>query len=32
LDHMREHEIKDGPSFAKWFCTHVIYLLLLFLS
>jgi hypothetical protein len=32
LDHMREHGIKGGPSFAKWFRTHVIYLLLLFLS
>jgi hypothetical protein len=32
LDHMCEHGIKGGPSFAKWFCTDVIYLLLLFLS
>jgi hypothetical protein len=32
LDDMREHGIKGGPSFAKWFRTHVIYLLLLFLS
>jgi hypothetical protein len=31
LDHMHEHGIKGGPSFTKWFCTHVIYLLLLFL-
>jgi hypothetical protein len=30
LDHMHWHEIKGGPSFAKWFCTHVIYLLILF--
>jgi hypothetical protein len=29
---MREHGIKGGPSFVKWFRTHVIYLLLLFLS
>jgi hypothetical protein len=26
LDHMREHVIKGGPSFVKWFHTHVIYL------
>jgi hypothetical protein len=32
LDHMREHGIQGGPSFAKWFRTHVIYLLLFFLS
>jgi hypothetical protein len=32
LYHMREHGIKGGPSFMKWFRTHVIYLLLLFLS
>jgi hypothetical protein len=32
LDHMHEHGIKCGPSFTKWFRTHVIYLLLLFLS
>jgi hypothetical protein len=32
LDHMREHGIKGGPSFAKWFRTHVIYPLLLFHS
>jgi hypothetical protein len=25
LDHMHEHGIKCGPSFAKWFHTHVIY-------
>jgi hypothetical protein len=32
LDHMHEHGIQDGPSFTKWFRTHVIYLLLFFLS
>jgi hypothetical protein len=32
LDHMCKHGIKSGPSFTKWFRTHVIYLLLLFLS
>jgi hypothetical protein len=32
LDHMREHGINGGPSFTKWFRTHVIYFLLLFLS
>jgi hypothetical protein len=32
LDHMCEHGIQGGPSFAKWFRTHVIYLLLFFLS
>jgi hypothetical protein len=31
LDGLHEHGIKGGPSFAKWFCTHVIYLLLHFL-
>jgi hypothetical protein len=32
LDHMREHGLKDGPSFSKWFRQHVIYLFILFLS
>jgi hypothetical protein len=32
LDHMREHGLKDGPSFPKWFRQHVIYLFILFLS
>jgi hypothetical protein len=32
LDHMREHGLKDGPSFPKWFQQHVIYLFILFLS
>jgi hypothetical protein len=32
LDHMREHELKGGPSFSKWFRQHVIYLFVLFLS
>jgi hypothetical protein len=26
LDHIREHEIKGGPSFVKWFHTYVFYL------
>jgi hypothetical protein len=32
LDYMREHGLKGGPSFPKWFCQHVIYLFILFLS
>jgi hypothetical protein len=32
LDHMREFGVKGGPSFTKWFRTHVIDLLLFFLS
>jgi hypothetical protein len=24
LDHMREHGLKGGPSFSKWFQQHVI--------
>jgi hypothetical protein len=32
LDHMRQHGINGGPSFAKWFRTYVNYLLLFFLS
>jgi hypothetical protein len=32
LNHVREHGIQGGPSFVKWFYTHVIYLLLFFLS
>jgi hypothetical protein len=30
LDHIREHGIQGGPSFVKWFRTHVIYILILF--
>jgi hypothetical protein len=30
LDHMREHGLKGGPSFLKWFRQHVIYLFILF--
>jgi hypothetical protein len=32
LDHMREHGLKGGPSFPKWFRQYVIYLFILFLS
>jgi hypothetical protein len=32
LDHMREHGLKGGLSFLKWFQQHVIYLFILFLS
>jgi hypothetical protein len=32
LDHMREHGLKCGPSFLKWFRQHAIYLFILFLS
>jgi hypothetical protein len=32
LDSMREHEVKGGPSFPKWFHQHVICLFILFLS
>jgi hypothetical protein len=32
LDHMREHGLKDGLSFLKWFQQHVIYLFIFFLS
>jgi hypothetical protein len=32
LDHMREHGLKSGPSFLKWFRQHVIYLFVLFRS
>jgi hypothetical protein len=31
LDHMREHGLKGGLSFPKWFRQHVIYLFILFL-
>ena len=30
LDKLREHGINGGPSFAKWFRLHVIYLSVLF--
>jgi hypothetical protein len=32
LDSMHEYGVKDGPSFPKWFCQHVICLFVLFLS
>jgi hypothetical protein len=32
LDHMREHGLKGGPSFLKWFRQHLIYLFIIFLS
>jgi hypothetical protein len=32
LDSMREHGVKDGPSFPKRFWQHVICLFILFLS
>jgi hypothetical protein len=32
LDHMREHVLKGGPSFPKWFRQHVIYLFIFFLN
>jgi hypothetical protein len=32
LDHMREHGLKGGQSFLKWFRQHVIYLFVLFCS
>jgi hypothetical protein len=32
LDSMREHGVKGGPSFPKWFWQHVICLFVLFLS
>jgi hypothetical protein len=32
LNHMRDHGIQGGPSFTKWFRTHVIYLLLIFMK
>jgi hypothetical protein len=32
LDSMREHGVKGGPSFPKWFRQHVICLFVLFLS
>jgi hypothetical protein len=32
LDHMREHGLKGGPSFLKWFRQHVIYLFISFLN
>jgi hypothetical protein len=32
LDYMREHELKGGPSFPKWFRQHVIYLFVIFIS
>jgi hypothetical protein len=25
LDSMRQHGVKGGPSFPKWFCLHVIF-------
>jgi hypothetical protein len=25
LDSMRQHVVKGGPSFPKWFCLHVIF-------
>jgi hypothetical protein len=31
LDHMREHGLKGGPSYLKWF-RHVIFLFIIFLS
>jgi hypothetical protein len=32
LDLMREHGLKGGPSYLKWFRQHVIYLFVIFLS
>jgi hypothetical protein len=32
LDHMREHGLKGGPSFRKWFLQYVIYLFVIFIS
>jgi hypothetical protein len=32
LDHMREHWLKGGPSFLKWFRQHVICLFIIFTS
>jgi hypothetical protein len=32
LNHMREHGLKGGPNFLKWFRQHVIYLFIHFLS
>jgi hypothetical protein len=32
LDYKREHELKGGPSFSKWFRQQVIHLFILFLS
>jgi hypothetical protein len=32
LDYMREHGLRGGPSFLKWFRQHVIYFFILFLS
>jgi hypothetical protein len=32
LDHMREHGLKGGPSFPKWFRQHIIYPFVLFPS
>jgi hypothetical protein len=30
LDSMRQHGVKGGPSFPKWFCLHIIFCFALF--
>jgi hypothetical protein len=30
LDYIREHRLKGGPSFLKWFRQHIIYLFVFF--
>jgi hypothetical protein len=32
LDYMHEYGLKGGLSFLKWFCQHIIYLFIIFLS